>query len=49
MGKALDTLKAEMAKARAKEKSELIDTLIVYKWRDPFKPFDRDPAELQWK
>ena len=49
VGKALDTLKAEMAKARAKEKSELIDTLIVYKWRDLFKPFDRDPAELQWK
>ena len=49
VGKALDTLKAEMAKTRSKEKSDLMDMLIVYKWRDLFKPFDRDPAELQWK
>jgi hypothetical protein len=26
-----------------------MDMLIVYKWRELFKPFDRDPAELQWK
>jgi DMSO reductase family type II enzyme iron-sulfur subunit len=49
VSKALDTLKAEMDKTRRKEKSELMDTLIVYKWKDLFKPFDRDPAELQWK
>jgi DMSO reductase family type II enzyme iron-sulfur subunit len=49
VGKALDTLKAEMAKTRSKEKSELMDMLIVYKWRELFKPFDRDPAEIQWK
>jgi len=49
VNKALDILKAEMAKARRKEQSELMDMLIVYKWRELFKPFDRDPAELQWK
>jgi ethylbenzene hydroxylase subunit beta/complex iron-sulfur molybdoenzyme family reductase subunit beta len=49
VNKALDTLKAEMAKTRSKEQSELMDMLIVYKWRELFKPFDRDPAELQWK
>jgi DMSO reductase family type II enzyme iron-sulfur subunit len=49
VNKALDTLKAEMAKTRRKEQSELMDTLIVYKWRELFNPFDRDPAELQWK
>jgi len=47
--KALATLRGEMDKTRAKEKSELMDMLIVYKWRELFKPFDRDPAELQWK
>jgi ethylbenzene hydroxylase subunit beta/complex iron-sulfur molybdoenzyme family reductase subunit beta len=47
--KALDTLSAEMDKTRRKEQSELMDMLIVYKWRELFKPFDRDPAELQWK
>jgi ethylbenzene hydroxylase subunit beta/complex iron-sulfur molybdoenzyme family reductase subunit beta len=49
VNKALDTLKAEMAKTRRKEQSELMDMLIVYKWPELFKPFDRDPAELQWK
>jgi ethylbenzene hydroxylase subunit beta/complex iron-sulfur molybdoenzyme family reductase subunit beta len=49
VNKALDTLKAEMAKTRRKEQSELMDMLIVYKWRELFKPFDRDPGELQWK
>lgn len=49
VSKALDTLKEEMAKTRRKEKSELMDMLIVYKWRELFQPFDRDPAELQWK
>ena len=38
-----------MAKTRRKEQSDLMTMLIVYKWRELFKPFDRDPAELQWK
>ncbi|MDP2950645.1 MAG: respiratory nitrate reductase subunit beta, partial [Chloroflexota bacterium] len=43
---ALATLKAEMAKKRQGEESELMDILIARKWGDMFKPFDRDPAEL---
>jgi len=45
---ALGVLKAEMAKTRAGEKSELMDLLIAYRWTDMFKGFDRDPATLEW-
>jgi steroid C-25 hydroxylase beta subunit len=46
---ALDTLKAEMAKAKRGEKSELIDTLIVYRWPNQIFPdFTKDPATLEW-
>jgi nitrate reductase beta subunit len=45
----LDTLKAEMAKAKAGEKSELLDTLIVYSWpKDIFPDLTKDPATLEW-
>jgi DMSO reductase family type II enzyme iron-sulfur subunit len=43
---ALETLKAEMAKKRRGEESELMDLLIAERWGDMFKPFDRDPADL---
>ena len=42
----LETLKSEMEKTRAGEKSELMDTLIAYKWQDMFVPFVEDPGEL---
>jgi ethylbenzene hydroxylase subunit beta/complex iron-sulfur molybdoenzyme family reductase subunit beta len=45
----LETLKAEMAKTRAGQKSELLDILIAYKWKDMFGGFDRDPASIEWK
>jgi ethylbenzene hydroxylase subunit beta/complex iron-sulfur molybdoenzyme family reductase subunit beta len=45
---AIGTLKTEMAKTREGGKSELMDTLIAYWWKDMFKPYDRDPAEIQW-
>ncbi len=45
---ALDTLSGEMDKTRNGGKSELMDTLIAYWWKDMFKPFDRDPADIQW-
>ena len=46
---ALQTLKAEMAKTRAGEKSELLDTLIVYRWpNNIFPDFTKDPATLAW-
>jgi len=47
--KALDTMKAEMAKTRGGEKSALMDMLIVYHWDELFGPFTKDPAELTWK
>ncbi len=44
---ALATLKQEMDKARQGEKSELMDTLIAYRWQDMFIPFVNDPGELE--
>ncbi|MBI4515720.1 MAG: 4Fe-4S dicluster domain-containing protein [Deltaproteobacteria bacterium] len=48
VGGALRTLEAEMGKRRRGEASELIDTLIVYKWAELLGPFDRDPATITW-
>ena len=45
---ALATLRAEMAKTRKGEKSELMDLLIAYKWKEMFGGFDRDPATIEW-
>ncbi len=42
-------MKAEMAKARKGEKSELMDLLIGYKWKEMFGGFDRDPATIEWQ
>jgi DMSO reductase family type II enzyme iron-sulfur subunit len=46
---ALDTLRGEMEKKRRGESSELIDTLIAYRWQDLFGPFTADPAEIVWE
>jgi ethylbenzene hydroxylase subunit beta/complex iron-sulfur molybdoenzyme family reductase subunit beta len=43
---ALDTLKVEMERKRRGEASELMDTLIMYQWKEALGPFDRDPAEI---
>jgi ethylbenzene hydroxylase subunit beta/complex iron-sulfur molybdoenzyme family reductase subunit beta len=46
---ALQTLEKEMAKRRQGEKSELMETLIVYSWpKDIFPDFAKDPSELTW-
>ena len=37
-----------MERARRGEASELMNTLIAYWWKDMFRPFDRDPADIQW-
>jgi len=42
----LAVLRREMEKTRKGERSELMDTLISYRWKDNFGGFDRDPAEL---
>jgi ethylbenzene hydroxylase subunit beta/complex iron-sulfur molybdoenzyme family reductase subunit beta len=44
--KAMNTLQGEMKKVRAGGKSELLDTLIVYRWHTLFEPFTRDPVEV---
>ena len=49
MLEALEVLKGEMAKARAGEKSELMDLLIAYEWKGMFGGFDRDPATIEWQ
>lgn len=46
--RALETLKGEMAKTRRGEKSELMDLLIVYQWKELFSHLTQDPAELTW-
>ena len=46
VGRALDTLKAEMAKTRAGKKSSLMDILTVYHWKELFGPFTRDPSTI---
>jgi nitrate reductase beta subunit len=45
---ALRTLEEQMAKRRRGEVSELMDTLIAYKWQEVLGPFDRDPATITW-
>lgn len=45
---AIATLKAEMAKTRAGEASDLMEMLIVYNWQDLFPDFVRDPLEITW-
>ncbi len=48
VGPALRTLEQEMAKRRRGERSELIDTLIAYQWKELLGPFERDPASIIW-
>jgi hypothetical protein len=45
----MEMLKGEMTKTRAGQKSEVLDILIAYKWKDMFGGFDRDPASIEWK
>ncbi len=47
VGDALTTLKKEMKKTRAGKKSELMDVLTVFKWKELFGPFDKDPATIK--
>ena len=44
---ALATVKAEMAKTRAGKKSELMDILTVFRWKELLGPFGRDPSTLK--
>ncbi|KKK66772.1 hypothetical protein LCGC14_2960730, partial [marine sediment metagenome] len=46
VGPVIDRLREEMEKVRSGGKSELLDTLIAYKWDSMFGPFTTDPATL---
>jgi nitrate reductase beta subunit len=43
---ALDRLKSEMAKVRDGGSSELMTTLIAYRWQELLGPFTADPADI---
>ena len=43
----LDTLKAEIARTRLGEKSEILDTLIAREWKSMFGGLTRDPGTLK--
>jgi ethylbenzene hydroxylase subunit beta/complex iron-sulfur molybdoenzyme family reductase subunit beta len=44
---ALTTVRTEMEKTRRGEKSELMDILVSYRWKDMFGGFHRDPVQLK--
>jgi hypothetical protein len=46
---ALDVLRAELDQKRRGRDSELMDTLILYRWKDCLGHLDRDPADIVWK
>ena len=46
---ALDVLRAELDKKRRGQGSELMDLLIVYRWKDALGHLDRDPADITWE
>ncbi|MGD0947234.1 MAG: 4Fe-4S dicluster domain-containing protein [Candidatus Binatia bacterium] len=45
---ALDVLRAELDKKRRGQGSEIMDTLILYRWKDALGHLDRDPATIEW-
>ncbi len=44
----LDVLRIERGKKRRGESSELMDALILYRWKDALGHLDRDPAQIVW-
>ncbi len=46
---ALDVLRTELEKKRRGQGSELMDALILYRWKDALGHLTRDPAEIVWK
>jgi ethylbenzene hydroxylase subunit beta/complex iron-sulfur molybdoenzyme family reductase subunit beta len=44
----LDVLRAELDKKRRGQDSEVMDTLILYRWSDALGHLTRDPAEIVW-
>ncbi len=46
---ALDVLRTELDRKRRGRESEVMDTLILYRWKDALGHLDRDPAEIVWE
>ncbi len=46
---ALDVVRTELDKKRRGQDSELMDTLILYRWKDCLGHLARDPAEIVWE
>ncbi len=46
---ALDALRAELEKKRRRQDSEVMDALILYRWKDALGHLDRDPATIVWE
>jgi len=49
VGDAIGTLEKEVARRRAGERSELMDTLIGYRWEEFLGPFTAEPADIDWR
>jgi ethylbenzene hydroxylase subunit beta/complex iron-sulfur molybdoenzyme family reductase subunit beta len=45
---ALDVLHTELDRKRRGQDSELMDQLILYRWKDCLGHLDRDPADIVW-
>jgi ethylbenzene hydroxylase subunit beta/complex iron-sulfur molybdoenzyme family reductase subunit beta len=45
----LDVLRTELDKKRRGQDSELMDELILYRWKDCLGHLSRDPAEIVWE
>jgi len=45
---ALDVLRTELDKKRRGQGSEVMDALILYRWKDALGHLTRDPAEIVW-
>jgi ethylbenzene hydroxylase subunit beta/complex iron-sulfur molybdoenzyme family reductase subunit beta len=46
---ALDSLRAELDRKRRGQESEIMDALILYRWKDALGHLDRDPATIVWE
>jgi hypothetical protein len=46
---ALDVLRTELDAKRRGGDSQVMDTLILYRWRDALGHLDRDPADIVWR
>ena len=44
----LDVLRTELEAKRRGQGSEVMDTLILYRWKDALGHLDRDPADIVW-